>query len=299
MATFLSSTRVFASRIAKADAPTQNAVLALFMRLTHFPPILRSLHALMNGKSLAPAEAAVLVQCIYELTKELIAPARQLIENKLDRILEASRLFYHLVLDVASGLKVQNAATTEYLDAMKFISLADAETFLPLADPITTNIGIIEAAHFQALTQGMLKGLATVPVIQTIPNAEELKVLKLVRRTAGTMVGITIFESDILYLGLQQAGHGLRSPVVDAIHHPATALEAASTFPRAMNYNFKELCQQSASGAFAVVPPMKLRSSVQAPALSLDGQGLMAVYVGRPPCAPPDKEYDTSLVNFE
>lgn len=268
------------------------------MHLTHFPPILRTLHTLMNGRSLPPAEAAVLVQCIYELTKELIAPARQLIENKRDRVLEASRLFYHLALELAGGLRVQNAAVTEYLDAMKFVSLADAETFLPLADPVTTNIGIVEAAHFQALTQGMLKGLAAVPIIRTIPNAEEVKVLKLVRRTAGTMTGVTVFESDMLHLTLQSADHGLRNPGVDVISRPATALEAAATYPRVLNYNIKELCQQSATGTFAVVPPMNLRSRVQEPALSLDGQGLMAVYVGRPACAPPDKEYDTPRLNF-
>ena len=297
MATFLSSTRVFASRITKVDEPTQNAVLALFMRLTHFPPILRSLYTLMNGRSLSPAEAAVLVQCVYELTKELIAPARRLIENKQERVLEASRLFYHLALELASGLRVQSAAATEYLDAMKFVSLADAETFLPLADPVTTNIGIVEATHFQALTQGMLKGLAAVPVIRTTPNAEEMKVFKLVRRTGGTLTGVTVFESDMLHLALQRVDHGLGNPVVDAISRPATALEAAAIYPRALNYNIKELCQQSATGTFAVVPPMNLRSRVQAPALSLDGQGLMAVYVGRPACAPPDKEYDTALLN--
>lgn len=290
MGTFLSSTRVFASRIAKADVPTQNAVLALFMRLTHFPPILRTLHTLMNGRSLPPPEAAVLVQCIYELTRELIAPARSLIENKQNRVLEASRLFYHLALELAGGLRVQNAAATEYLNAMKFVSLADAETFLPLADPVTTNIGIVEAAHFQALTHGMLKGLAPVPVIRTIPNAEEMKVLKLIRRTAGTMTGVTMFESDMLHLTLQSAERGLRNPVADAISGPVTAQEAAATYPRVLNYNIRELCQQSANGAFAVVPPMNLRSRVQEPALSLDGLGLMAVYVGRPACAPPDKD---------
>lgn len=282
MANFLSSTRVFASRIAKADATNQNSILALLMHLTHFPPILRSLHTLMSGKTLSPAESAVLVQCVYELTKELITPGRA-IGDINGRVLEGSRLLYYIALELAREFHRPNA--TEYLDAMKVIELVDAETFQPLANPVVTNIGLLEAGYFDALSEGMLKGLGN--VARRTPNDEELKILKLVQRTGGTMSRITIFETDILQL--IRAGQ-LKDP--NAGDSIATTDSAAFGCQRVLNFNFKELCLQSSMGTFAVVPPMHLRSaSVQAPALTLDGEGLLAVYVGRPPCAPPDQEY--------
>ena len=281
MATFLSSTRVFASKIEKADPHVQNSVLALFMHLTHFPPILRSLHTLMTKKTLTPAESAVLVQCVYELTRELLTPGH-LIENKKERVLEGSRLFYHLAMELSNRFQ-NDPAATEYLDAMKPVNLVDAETFQPLKDPVTTNLGIIESAYFRALTEGLLGGLA--PVTSTSPNEAELRVLKLVKRTGGTMTAVTVFDSDTLQLAL----HDRSQNPTNILDNPRSSTTTKG--PRELNYNLQDLCQQSAVGTFAVVRPMSLRSqSVQVPTLSLDSEGLMAVYLGRPPCAPPDKE---------
>ena len=277
MATFLSATRVFASKLATVDRPTQNSILALFMHLTHFPPILRPLHTLMTRKTLTPDASAVMVQCVYELVRDLLTPG-QAIENKRERVLEGSRLFYYLALELAR--EFFNPSATEYIDAMKHVGLADAETFQPLSEPITTNIGVIETAYFKALTEGMLSGLAH--VTKTNPTADELRILKLVQRTGGTMTDITVFESDLLQLAMRD------SPAISQIRPSTTVL---ANCPRELNYNFRELSQQSAMGTFAVVPPMNLRMrGVQAPALSLDRDGLMAVFVGRPACAPPHKE---------
>ncbi|KAF8464899.1 hypothetical protein BDZ91DRAFT_729114 [Kalaharituber pfeilii] len=274
MATFLSATRLFATRIAKADTATKNSILALFMHLTHFPPILRALYCLINGKTLSYTESAVLIQCVFELTKEVV-PGR-IIDNKQDRVLEGSRLFFHIAMELARNF--HNPSATEYLQSLKYVEMADADTFQPLLHPVATNIGVIEEAYYHQLTEGFLKD--SVDLRRRQPSEEELKMFRLVRRTGGTMTGIVVFESDALQLALNESA----STAV-------TAPEKKTSIPRAFTYNFKELCQQSATGPMAVIPPLNLRSrSLEAPALTLDGDGLLAVFTGRPPCAPPDQD---------
>lgn len=66
MAMMLSTLRVF-SHITSArnmDRPSQDAVLHLIYTLTRFPPAVRAVHTLMNGKSPRESDRAVLCQTL-------------------------------------------------------------------------------------------------------------------------------------------------------------------------------------------------------------------------------------------
>jgi hypothetical protein len=99
MAMLLSSLRVFTDRIGakKMEHPTQDAVLHIFNLFTRFPPAIRAIHILMNGKSPRDCERAALAQALYEVLKGVV-PA-QLIKSDMTRIFEGSRLLFGLIFE--------------------------------------------------------------------------------------------------------------------------------------------------------------------------------------------------------
>jgi hypothetical protein len=71
---YSSTLRVFAGLInAKhMEDQQQDAVLHVVHLLTQFPPAVRAVHTLMNGKSLRPCEQAALTQGVCEVLRDIV-----------------------------------------------------------------------------------------------------------------------------------------------------------------------------------------------------------------------------------
>lgn len=91
MAAFLSSLRIFTDlfNANKIGESTQNQILHLIHLLTKFPPAIRTMYILMQGKSPRPAECAALVQSFFEALKDIIP--LEIIAGDEKRIFEGSR----------------------------------------------------------------------------------------------------------------------------------------------------------------------------------------------------------------
>jgi hypothetical protein len=99
MAAFLASLRAFSHIIgseAFEDYRQNNKVLRVVHALTRFPPTVRVIQILMDGKTLLPNESAAAVQSFAAVSEELI-PAK-LTANDARRSLECARLTLGLVL---------------------------------------------------------------------------------------------------------------------------------------------------------------------------------------------------------
>ena len=78
---FLSSLRVFTDQInaKNTEQRFQNSLLTLIHQSTQFPPAVRAVRILMDGKSPLPNECAAIVQSFTEALRDLVS--KKLIEN--------------------------------------------------------------------------------------------------------------------------------------------------------------------------------------------------------------------------
>jgi hypothetical protein len=147
-AAFLASLRVFSHVIGSEafEDYHRNEVLRIVHALTRFPPTIRAVHILMDGKTLLPNESAAIVQSFAAVSEELI-PAK-LIANDARRSLEGARLILGLVLHSIRRNESPAAATvddsdvpkvaTPYLDGYQTCDLRDAKTMEAVTDPVLT-----------------------------------------------------------------------------------------------------------------------------------------------------------------
>lgn len=273
MAAFLSSLRLFTDRIntKKMSESSQDAILRLILLFTRFPPALRAVHTLMNAKSPRKSECAALVQALYQVVKDIVP--LELVQSDEGRILEGSRLLFGFLLDRATQVAMENVDQNyfPYLWSLKTIDLKNSETMEPVGAPIMTSVGLVEEGYYEAYKQGGM--------LSWCNGQEPLEELRLDHQTrritllCGGMVSeVTLFDSDSL------------SSLPRNRDHEEEELLGGQAFSN-LN-NLATICGRS---NFAVVPPADLPSS-NAPALTLDRDGLLAVYVGRAPCASPGKE---------
>jgi hypothetical protein len=82
----------------------QGAILHMIHLLTRFPPAVRAAYIIMRGETPRPPERAALVQCLYEVLKDVV-PLR-IVHSNTKRLLEGSRLLFGLILEKAKNLKV-------------------------------------------------------------------------------------------------------------------------------------------------------------------------------------------------
>lgn len=154
MAAFLSSLRIFTDLVNanKIGESTQNQILHLIHVLTKFPPAIRTMFILMQGKSPRPAECAALVQSFFEALKDIIP--LEIIAGDEKRIFEGSRWLFGFLLATAKAKSELKDQTTPYLRSFRTIDLLNAETRQPIAIPVQTSIGLVEEGYYEAHREG-------------------------------------------------------------------------------------------------------------------------------------------------
>lgn len=271
MAAFLSSLRVFTDRISakRMDQSSQNAILRLVLLFTGFPPALRAIHTLMSGKSPRASECAALVQALYQVVKRIVPS--ELVQSDESRILEGSRLLFGFLLDRAGQDKEASQNSFPHLWSLKTIDLRNYETMESVGIPVLTSVGLVDDGYYNAYKEG--------GILSWCNGEEPLKMLELDNRTrriallcGGMVPEVTVFDSDSLRSLSKNS---------DLDEEAMIGEMAFSSFN-----HLATLCERN---SFAVVYPAALPSA-NAPVLTLDGSGLLAVYLGRTPCGVPGKE---------
>jgi hypothetical protein len=198
---------------------------------------------------------------------------RELIRDDDRRVFEGSRLLFGYILDKAKLIKLRDN-TTPYLLSLRTIDLKDGETMENISSPVQTTVGLIERGYFDAVKEGGILGWSNGNQLLSRIDLDKQKQIKRIALLSGGKVSqVTIFDIDSLN---QTSGYDRSDEIEQFIERPSISdLQLLAT-----------LC---ARNKFSVLPPSALPTS-EAPALTLDRQGLVAVYVGRPPCAAPGKE---------
>lgn len=271
MAAFLSSLRIFTDLVnaEKMDQASQNNVLWLIHAMTRFPPAFRAVYILMEGKCLSMSECAALAQAIYEVLKEMIP--QKIIQDDASRVFEGSRLFFGFLLDKARLLKSSDGFVP-YLQSFKTLDLRDIETLEPILHPVQTDFGLIEEGYYNAHLEGSI--LCWSGGQQLLVSAKtDPQTMRIALQSGGTKPEVTFCSLDTL--------NSLWRPEYIRDAEGAVGLDRVPDL-----FTLGALCEQN---GLAVAAPSALPSS-SAPVLTLDRVGLMAVYVGRAPCAEPGKE---------
>lgn len=269
MAAFLSSLRIFSGLLSanKMEESIQDTILCLFHVLTRFPPAVLTIFTLMRGNTPTSSQCSALIQSFLELLKTII-PANLIRGDEL-RYLEGSRLAFGFIL--AKARQLENASSeTLFLRSVKTIDLTDADTLQPIRRPVSSSVGLLEESHFKALQPG---GRLHWCNGQSPPILEELdtRAHRLAYLSGGQLSEIVILDLDLVTSKLQQEKFFLQ------------ALDDRSTWNL---HHLAEVCQRNGLG---VVPPSRLPSS-EAPVLTFDRAGFLAVYLGKAACAEPGKE---------
>jgi hypothetical protein len=252
------------------EAPLQDAVLHIFNLLTRFPPAARAVHILMNGRSLRACERAALSQAIYEVLIDVVP--LQLLKSDTGRIFEGARLLFGFILEKAKHLKLVESTQLPYISSLKVLDLRNTFTMEPIINPVQTPFGLVEEGYYEALKEGgILYWKTGEPPLRVLPLDGRTKRISLL--CGGKFSEITVFDLNSLNSLRRYADDGEVDRVIGS--RELSDLHYLST-----------LCSRN---NLAVLPPSTLPSA-EAPALTLDRDGLLAVYVGRPPCAAPGKD---------
>jgi hypothetical protein len=252
------------------EAPLQDAVLHIFYLLTRFPPAVRAVHILMNGKSPRPCERAALSQAIYEVLKDIVP--LQFIKLDTGRIFEGARLLFGLILEKAKHLKLVESVQLPYISSLNVLDLRNTFTMEPIINPVQTPFGLVEEGYYEALKEsGILYWKTGESPLSALLLDGRMKRISLL--CGGLISEITVFDLNSLNSTRRYADDG----EVDRVIGPRELSD--------LNH-LSALCSRN---NLAVLPPSTL-ASAEAPALTLDRDGFLAVYVGRPPCAAPGKD---------
>lgn len=269
MAAFLSALRMFSDLIgaSKMEEPVQDSIIRLFHVLTRFPPAVLTIFTLMQGNTPTSSQCRALIRSFLELLKTIIPT--NIIRGDDQRYLEASRLAFGFILAKARQLKT-TSSETPFLYSIKTIDLTDARTLQPIRRPVSTSVGVLEEGHYKALQpMGSLHWCKGQPP----PRLEELdtRALRLAFLSGGRLSEIVIVDMDQVTLGLKQE---------------QSLLQARD---EKLAWNLYHLAELSERQGLGVEPPCGLPSS-EAPILTLDRTGFLAVYLGKAACAEPGKE---------
>lgn len=270
LANLLSTLRIFASitHASKMESPEQDAVLHVFYLLTRFPPAVRAMHVLMVGKSPSRAEQAALAQAVYEILKTIVP--LHAIRSDSARLFEGSRLLFGLLLEKAKHLKVSmhsQDAGLAYINS-RTVEIRNMRTMEPVARPVQTISGLVDCGLYNAFKEndGMLRW-SDGTIYRPIASIDR-KLSRAALLSGGIKEQIVIFDIDAANITRRYVDHGKVERVISAAEY--SDLQYLAT-----------LCCRN---RLEVVHPSALPSA-EAPVLTLDRQGLLAVYVGRQPCS--------------
>lgn len=262
MSIFLSSLRVFASLIQdmQDDESLQDAILHVFDLLTKFPPALRTLCILIQGKTPHAGECAALSQAMFKALGRFMATYTDIIGSDHTRVFEGARLFFGYVLDKARALKLSRDDSTilPYAHSFRTQDLRDYKTGEAIMHVVPTTQGPMEASLFNCFQKGGL-------LADSFP---------------GTNVEAADVNRELSRIALLSAG---MTPEVGVLSRLQT-LEADLELGELRDLTqLSELC---ARNKLAVHMPRQLASSI-APCLTFDRNAHLAVYTGEQPCGTP------------
>lgn len=114
LAMFLSSLRVFAHLLKSNSIPDEHRdrVVYVFDLLCAFPPAVRALHLLIQGRTISHMASAALSQAFYFILEDL--GHKKLIKNDNTRLFEGARLILGFILEKANQLKPTRAFVPVY-----------------------------------------------------------------------------------------------------------------------------------------------------------------------------------------
>ncbi|KAG9654610.1 hypothetical protein KCU64_g7098, partial [Aureobasidium melanogenum] len=114
LAMFLSSLRVFAHLLKSDSTPDEHRdrVVYVFDLLCSFPPAVRALHLLIQGRTISHMASAALSQAFYCILEDL--GHKKLIRNDNTRLFEGARLILGLIMEKANQLKPTRKVVPNY-----------------------------------------------------------------------------------------------------------------------------------------------------------------------------------------
>lgn len=271
IAMFLSSLRVFASLVQdmKDDERCQDAVLHVFDLLTKFPPALRTLNILVQGKTPTAIESAALSQAMFEVLNSFVP--LDVVGSDHARVFEGSRLFFGFVLEKARTLKlsVEEGATLPYLNSLQTMDLRDHKTGEAVMYAIYTSHGLVEAKLFESFEEGALLA-GTYLQSNMVKTDIDPTIARLALLSGGAVSDITVLSLSELHSNYRYRDSGDVNAALD--------LDELSELS-----HLAELCGRN---KLAVHKPSQLSSAV-APCLTFDRNAHLAVYTGEQPCGEP------------
>ncbi|KEF63504.1 uncharacterized protein A1O9_01482 [Exophiala aquamarina CBS 119918] len=284
MAAVLASLRVFAHIIGSEeyDDVRQNEILRVVHLLTRFPPTVRAVHILMDGKTLQANESAALVQSLGAVAEELIPMA--LISNDMTRCLEGARLVLGLILHraevhLAKQIGAADGRLTNpklpYITAYRTIDLRDIKTMEPITEPALTNLGLVNKSVFNAFSSSDILRDSPACYLTRCDDSDEQR-LRVSLLYGGATLEASFYEANALGEAFHQGASS---------DNLSVALDLKS-----YSMDIQYLASMCGETKLVVVAPRQL-SGATTPSLTLDRYGKMAVYTGRAACAAPGQDH--------
>ena len=280
MAMFLSSLRMAVHLIHSYDKggmvdEYHDSALHILHLLTRFPPAVRTLHILIEGSVPDEEECAAFVQACYGVMVEMMATS--VLARQPERTLEGSRLFFGTFLRKAEETAVSigdGGAMLPYVSSMKSVTVTNSETMEHIAYPVDTSVGIMEQGCFDALKAGIIQ--FTEDELNHSLNKTVLdgRTKRAVLLGGGVLSTNTMFDMDIPYSSGRYINASDESRII-----PAGDLT-----------NVLQHAANASTAKLQVVAPASLGSAPN-PVLTLDRDGLLAVYLGRKPCGEPGRDF--------
>lgn len=280
IAMLLSSLRVFASNVQELDDQRKDAIYHAFDLLASFPPALRSLHLLIQGKSITSMESAALSVALFEILESYIPT--EMIGTDGTRLFEGSRLLFGFILEKARVLKLSeadhgddaaNGETMPYLNAFSVVDVQDHKTMEPAMHILRTTAGNIEKSLFKAFQKDGVLHESHLQPEHLIPLEPDFVLSRAALLSGGVAAEVTVFSTSLLANNYRYPDGGDVSSAFDA--NELSELE-----------HIAGLCGRN---GLAVHRPTQLASAV-APCLTFDRNAHMAVYNGPQASSQPGDE---------
>jgi hypothetical protein len=176
-----------------------------------------------------------------------------------------------LVLEKAKHLKLKEDVQMPYISSLRVLDLRNAFTMEPIANVVQTPAGLVEEGYYEAFKEGgILYWKTGEQALSALPLDARTRRISLL--SGGVIPQITILGTATLdFSGYENHGQAERlslSRELSDLNH------------------LSALCSRN---KLSVSPPADL-ASAEAPVLTLDREGMLAVYTGRAACAAPGKD---------
>jgi len=273
---FLASLRVVAGMMQdmEDDPASYDAFLHAVDLMLSFPPALRTLHLLGQGKTPTPGECAALSHSFFH-TFETFMP-EDLIGAKRQRLFEGSRLLLGFLLEKARSVKLHesqlaNPQKWPYLGALQVVEIRDSVTNEPIFEPVSTEAGIVEKAYFDAFSQAGVLSSNTMQSALSQGHVESTTIRRAMLG-GGARAEVQVLCHDVLVANYTYADGGNIAHVMD----------------ESELHDLQYLAELCGRNKLSVHRPSQLTSAV-APCLTFDRNAHLAVYLGEQGCSEPGR----------